>query len=60
MAAARMAAISPARALADISVGDASSMFFGDGSEELQPSEIVSLIVRSGWQIRVIGGKISR
>ena len=28
-----------------------------DGSEELQPSEIVSLIVRSGWQFRVIGGK---
>ena len=28
-----------------------------DGSEELHPSEIVSLIVRSGWQFRVIGGK---
>ena len=25
-----------------------------DGSEELQPSEIVSLIVRSGWQRRAI------
>ena len=28
-----------------------------DGSEELQPSGIVSLIFRSGWQFRVIGGK---
>lgn len=28
-----------------------------DGSGELQPSEIVSLIVRSGWQFRAIGGK---
>jgi len=26
-----------------------------DGSEELQPSWIVSLIFRSGWQFRVIG-----
>lgn len=31
-----------------------------DGSGELQPSWIVSLIVRSGWQFRVIGGKYFR
>jgi hypothetical protein len=31
---ARMAVISPARALADISAGDASSMFFMTGSGE--------------------------
>ncbi|MEZ2163043.1 hypothetical protein V3O23_04180 [Stenotrophomonas maltophilia] len=30
---------------------------FHDGSGELQPSWIVSLIFRSGWQFRVIGGK---
>jgi len=40
-----------------ISEGDAEFEVLHDGSEELQPSEIVSLIVRSGWQFRVIGGK---
>ena len=28
-----------------------------DGSEELQPSQMMCVMFRSGWQFRVIGGK---
>ena len=56
MTAARMVAISSARALALIFEGDASSIFFMMGSEELQQSGMVKQNVRSGWQRRAIGG----